>query len=213
MSRLVFLLAQTLKGHRPALLRAAALSVGLTCCAEAGTDESYEPEVTLRDAAAGGSAPFTPSDGATGPVQSLPDSGSTLGPTDAGAIVRDAGLPSDAGASSYDSGMSLPMGRDAGGALDLGGILDGLGGLLDGDNKDGGAASGSSDGDAGFTPPSTDGGEWTLDDGSFVDCPAEPPPIPIVGGLCAGVYFFCTWTNESGQKYTCTCDWVHWLCL
>jgi hypothetical protein len=46
-----------------------------------------------------------------------------------------------------------------------------------------------------------------------VDCPAEPPPIPIIGGLCAGIYYGCGWTNQSGQQYSCICDWVHWLCI
>jgi len=67
--------------------------------------------------------------------------------------------------------------------------------------------------DAGTNPPPEGGGKWTLNTDSADDCPAEPPPIPIIGGACLGIYFGCGWTNESKQTYSCVCDWVHWLCI
>lgn len=62
-------------------------------------------------------------------------------------------------------------------------------------------------------PPPTDGGKWTLKAGSAPECPEEPPPIPLLGGLCLGVYWSCGWENEAGEQYSCVCDWVHYLCL
>jgi hypothetical protein len=68
--------------------------------------------------------------------------------------------------------------------------------------------------DAGtFTPPPDGGGEWTLKADSAPECPPEPPPIPIIGGACLGIYYSCGWTNPAGQTYSCVCDWIHWLCL
>jgi hypothetical protein len=66
-----------------------------------------------------------------------------------------------------------------------------------------------------FTPiPSdTKPGEWKLNKDSFVDCPAQPPEIPIIGGPCLGIYFMCGWTHPDGRQYSCTCDWIHWLCI
>lgn len=62
-------------------------------------------------------------------------------------------------------------------------------------------------------PPEAGPGGWKLKPDSAKECPAEPPPLPIIGGLCTGIYFFCGWTNDKGQQYTCTCDWIHWLCI
>lgn len=62
-------------------------------------------------------------------------------------------------------------------------------------------------------PPPMSGGAWTLNADSAPDCPAEPPPIPLLGGFCLGFYWPCGWTNASGQVYSCICDLVHYLCI
>jgi hypothetical protein len=62
-------------------------------------------------------------------------------------------------------------------------------------------------------PTDTKPGEWTLNPDSAEPCPAEPPPIPIIGGACLGIYFGCGWTHPDGRTYSCVCDWVHWLCI
>jgi hypothetical protein len=55
--------------------------------------------------------------------------------------------------------------------------------------------------------------DYKLEPDSDPECPPEPPPIPIIGGACLGVYYTCNWKNPAGETYTCTCDWVHWLCI
>jgi hypothetical protein len=62
-------------------------------------------------------------------------------------------------------------------------------------------------------PTGTSPGEWTLNPDSAEPCPAEPPPIPIIGGACLGIYFGCGWTHPDGRTYSCVCDWIHWLCI
>lgn len=62
-------------------------------------------------------------------------------------------------------------------------------------------------------PAPEGGGAWKLKQGSAPECPEEPPPIPLLGGLCLGIYWSCGWENEQGQQYSCVCDWVHYLCL
>lgn len=68
-------------------------------------------------------------------------------------------------------------------------------------------------GDGGMNPPPAGENVWTLNADSAPECPDEPPPIPIIGGACLGIYFACGWTNQHGQVYSCICDWVHWLCI
>jgi hypothetical protein len=121
----------------------------------------------------------------------------------------DASIPwsSDAGNqyAGYEGGQSLPgpaSTQPEGGSA---GFLDGIFG------------GGGADGGAGAVNPNADAGEnaegWTLNADSAKECPAVPPPIPIVGGICVGVYFSCGWTSAAGKKYSCTCDWIHWLCI
>jgi hypothetical protein len=62
-------------------------------------------------------------------------------------------------------------------------------------------------------PTDTKPADWKLKPGSAQECPPEPPPIPIIGGLCAGIYFMCGWETSDGRQYSCTCDWVHYLCI
>lgn len=152
------------------------------------------------------------------PITGL-DSGSPGG-YDAAAPFYDASQNTTYDASLFDATIS-PVdaggggdsgpGPDATAAGDAGGFLGGLFGGGDG-----------SVADAGWKPPpgdrpdagSADNPEgWTLNPDSFKDCPALPPPIPIIGGLCAGVYFGCGWTSAKGAKYSCVCDWIHWLCI
>lgn len=69
--------------------------------------------------------------------------------------------------------------------------------------------------DSSVAPSSGDAGAsgWKLNADSAKECPQEPPPLPIIGGLCVGIYWMCGWTNAQGQKYSCTCDWIHYLCI
>lgn len=152
-----------------------------------------------------------------------PDTGTTTPPVttyDASTPIYDASVPwtsadsstpttLDSGVAPTDAGGSKP---DASSSLDSGAKADAsnpLDDLINGFFKDSGAPKA----DAGFTAPPDGGGAWKLNPGSFQDCPPEPPPIPIIGGLCAGVYYGCGWTNGSGQQYSCICDWIHWLCI
>lgn len=174
-------------------LAACALLALLAGCAESGVDDVLEG-ATAPDAGgpSGIDAPAQAADDAgSAPSVSILDTGSAASPrSDAGGVAAPA-----------PSSQAGDAGRDASGSLspdELGGLLDDLFGP--------GA-------DAGFTPPGPTGGEWKLADGSFAECPAEPPPIPIIGGPCLGIYFDCNWTHESGATYTCVCDWVHWLCI
>lgn len=109
---------------------------------------------------------------------------------------------------SYDGSQSLPdpgfSSKPDGGSA---GFI-GLDGLFGGNGADGGAGSPPVSGDAGENAEG-----WTLNADSAKECPAVPPPIPIVGGICVGVYFGCGWTNAAGQQYSCICDWIHWLCI
>ena len=95
-----------------------------------------------------------------------------------------------------DSDWEFPI-NDAGGIVDA----------------DGGVHKPVDDAGTGSIPAPTDGGKWTLKSGSAPDCPEEPPPIPLLGGLCLGVYWACGWENEAKEQYSCVCDWVHYLCL
>lgn len=127
-------------------------------------------------------------------------------------IYPDAGQSIDSGAvADASSSVDSSTGSDAATTTDAGGFIGGLIG--------GGDASAT---DAGWSPPpgqqpdagTADNPEgWKLNADSYKDCPALPPPIPIIGGLCAGIYFGCGWTSAKGAKYSCTCDWIHWLCI
>ena len=198
---------------------AAALALAaLPCCAEGGlNDDLIDSSVFVP----GSSSTGTPSvgyDASTTPSVTT-DAGSTTSSFDAGSSTSGLGsVGSDAGSSRPDASSStgkLDAGSDAGSSNGL--DIAGLGGLLGGLFGDAGAppkdASGPHSDGGEFTPPPSGGGAWKLNPGSFVDCPAEPPPIPIIGGLCAGIYYGCGWTNQSGQQYSCICDWVHWLCI
>jgi hypothetical protein len=180
----------------------------LPCCAEAGMDEQLfdssvfpgnQPVSTPPVTYDASSTPAVTVDASTPWTGSQTDAQSTAG---LGGVRNDGGSTS----SKPDASSSIDAGRDAGAGA---GDLAGLGGLLGGLFGDAGAPPK----DAGFTPPPDGGGAWKLNEGSFVDCPAEPPPIPIIGGLCAGIYYGCGWTSQSGQQYSCICDWVHWLCI
>jgi hypothetical protein len=206
-TRLFASLWQGAAARRHALPLAASLALAaLTGCAESGTDEEpFDPNGAYDAGVSGNPQPTY--DASTGPSVTQ-DAGIPWTPIDAGPSGTDAGssAPKDAGASKPDATVSGDGGnRDAavpgGGGLNIDDLITGLFG-------DGGAPA-----DGGFTPPPDGGGEWSLNPGSFVDCPPEPPPIPIIGGLCAGIYYGCGWTNQSGQQYSCICDWVHWLCI
>jgi hypothetical protein len=80
-------------------------------------------------------------------------------------------------------------------------------------DNDGGVHTPVDDAGTGSIPPPTDGGKWTLKSGSAPDCPPEPPPIPLLGGVCIGFYWQCGWENEAKQQYSCVCDLVHYLCV
>ncbi len=80
-------------------------------------------------------------------------------------------------------------------------------------DSDGGVHAPIDDAGTGSIPAPTDGGKWTLKSGSAPDCPPEPPPIPLLGGVCLGVYWACGWENEAKEQYSCVCDWVHYICL
>lgn len=158
----------------------------LPCCAESGMDSELGASAAPATDAAAPVWPVPP--GVVAPsYDAATQTGSNAQPVEGGAVV-DAAAPVTVAA------------RDAAAPA-----VDPFSDLLD--DVFGGA------GDAGFTPPAAASGAWKLDDGSAPECPAEPPPIPIIGGPCLGIYFSCGWTDTSGATYTCICDWVHWLCI
>lgn len=176
-----------------------------TGCAEGGMEE--EPLNPGNGSVAdSGTPPVTTPvlDSSTSWPVTTPDTSVPSTTTDAGtSSSSDSSISSsDASSSKPDASSSL----DSGTKTDAGNPLDDLIGSF---FKDSGAPAA----DASFTPPPEGGGEWKLNPGSFVDCPKEPPPIPIIGGLCAGIYYGCGWTNTKGQQYSCICDWIHWLCI
>jgi hypothetical protein len=123
--------------------------------------------------------------------------GSSSGTTSSSSTSTTAASSSDAGTRPSAAGSDASA---QSGSADI----DGLIGDLFGDS------------DGGFKPPPGDGGasgDWKLEPDSDQDCPPEPPPIPIVGGACLGLYYTCNWRNSAGDTYFCTCDWVHWLCV
>jgi hypothetical protein len=105
---------------------------------------------------------------------------------------------------SANDASAAPAPRNDAGSASSGAseIDDLLGGLFGG--NDGGAATDAA---------ASTSGEWKLVPGSAPECPPEPPPIPIIGGACLGLYYACDWQNAAGETYTCICDWVHWLCI
>jgi len=183
--------------NRLRLLLVGSLALALLpCCAEAGLDNE-QGAIGALDAAAP-SGLDTPDAGA------LPDASSVWVAPTPRADSGTGALPADTGTVAPDAAAGGAAGRDAGAPAST----DEIGDLIDDLFGGGGAA-----GDAGFTPPDPAGGAWSLDDGSAAECPAEPPPIPIIGGPCIGIYFSCSWSNPGGEVYTCICDWVHWLCI
>jgi hypothetical protein len=163
-------------------------------CAETGGPSELDPGLGQADTAAAPTVVDASTPSTSTPNTSIPWSN----PDDTTSVPKDAGVSTakpDSSTPSLDAGA-----KDAG---------DPLGDILGTIFKD----SGAPDPDAGFKPPPDGGGEWKLNPGSFVDCPPEPPPIPIIGGLCAGIYYGCGWTNTKGDQYSCVCDWVHWLCI
>jgi hypothetical protein len=177
---------------------ACAVLAVLPACAETGPADELDLGIGQQEA----SVPSTTTDASL--PSTTQDTGVPWSTYDAGAIVMvDAGTPATDAGGSRDS--STPA-MDSGAKKDGGNPLDDLIGEF---FKD----SGAPNADASFTPPPEGGGEWKLNPGSFVDCPKEPPPIPLIGGLCAGIYYGCGWTNTKGDQYSCICDWVHWLCI
>jgi hypothetical protein len=153
------------------------------------------PESFTVDAALPPSSVVSP--GTASPTRPTTPPSSSAGSSSSGTSSSGTAVSS----SDRDAGSSPPR-NDAGGAAGGGDIDDLIGGLF----GDGDAAARPS-GDGGMS------GEWTLDPDSAEECPPEPPPIPIVGGACLGVYYTCNWRNAAGDTYFCTCDWVHWLCI
>jgi hypothetical protein len=182
---------------------AAALALAAASgCAEGGVDEGLDPGADIPDTSTT-TPPVTTYDASTpsttydASVPSTPSDASTPSTT------QDSSAPKDASTAKSDASSAL----DSGAKADASNPLDDL---INGFFKDSGAPSP----DASFNPPPDGGGgAWKLNPGSFQDCPKEPPPIPIIGGLCAGVYYGCGWTNGAGQQYSCICDWIHWLCI
>jgi hypothetical protein len=222
-SSLLASLRHRAKARRQLLPFAAVVALGaLPCCAEGGLDDDFVDSSIF---VPGSGSPSTGSPSVSYDASSTPSVTSDAGTSwttpgvDASSSTSGLGsVGSDAGSSRPDASSStgkLDAGKDSGsaGGLDiasLGGLLGGLFGDAGAPPKD---ASGPHTDGGEFTPPPSGGGTWKLNPGSFVDCPPEPPPIPIIGGLCAGIYYGCGWTNQSGQQYSCICDWVHWLCI
>lgn len=180
-----------------------ALLALLSACADGPDAELPDPPadagVTIVEREAT-TAPSPPSSGTTGPAQSAgadsslpaqaPVSGSSG--TDAGTEAVTSAREAGTRPTSPDAATGTPSQNE------IDSLIDSLLGASDG---------GSANGDGGAS------GEWKLEPDSAPECPADPPPIPIIGGPCLGIYYFCGWKNPAGETYTCTCDWVHWLCI
>jgi hypothetical protein len=179
----------------------------LSGCASGGEEGTPWDAPTGQDGTESSTADagFSPSSVGTGSSGSTPSTTSSSGTNSSGSASSSGSSTggSDAVSSDRDAGTTTTR-SDASSASGGGDIDDLIGGLF-------------GDGDAATKPPpSGDGGasgEWTLEPDSADECPPEPPPIPIVGGACLGLYYTCNWRNAAGETYFCTCDWVHWLCI
>ncbi len=177
----------------------------LAACADGPDGEQPDPAadagITVVEREAGAPTSTPSSGGTTGPVQSARDDSSVPAQTPTSATsgtdsgTQPASSTRDAGTrpTSADTASGTPSQNE------IDSLIDALLGATDG------GSSASGDGGA--------SGEWKLEPDSAPECPADPPPIPIIGGPCLGIYYFCGWKNPAGETYTCTCDWVHWLCI
>ncbi|MFM2418671.1 MAG: hypothetical protein RL385_3394 [Pseudomonadota bacterium] len=197
--------ADLIQPARPASLSRRSLVLSYTlavlaACAEVpAADDSPGADAATAAPDAGGSPSGSPSGGDAG-IASSP--GFTPTTATGGSTVKPAAPSTPA------TGTASAM-PDASTGSGLEGIVTNLGNLFTA--NDAGVRQVSPD--AGSSPPPEGGGKWTLNADSADECPDEPPPIPIIGGACLGIYYGCGWTNESKQTYSCVCDWVHWLCI
>ncbi|MFM2418151.1 MAG: hypothetical protein RL385_2874 [Pseudomonadota bacterium] len=180
---------------RPALVLSFALAALAACAEVPAGDDSPSADAATAAPDAGGSP--SPSDAGTASSPSFTPTTATGGST-----VKPAAPSKPA------TGTASPV-ADASTGSGLEGIATNLGSLFT--TNDAGVRQVNPD--AGTNPPPAGGGKWTLNADSADECPDEPPPIPIIGGACLGIYYGCGWTNESKQTYSCVCDWVHWLCV